>query len=542
MALYWTLLFCLSGALQSVLGLQVTPGSGCAAVCLDNPESDPLDPASSSTNTSDITCSDSEYTESSKGIKFKNCIDCLQTSRAVSNDESDSRWFLYNVQYSVDVCLFGYPNTTETISSPCNINYACQPLKTALETGVLDPSKDNEFGYCDADGARFSGSSVDACVQCLQASDDQEYLANFMTALRAGCQQRPQPGALIGLSDSLFTQNLVNITAPPSNDTNTSDGNSTSTSMTTGAIVGIAVGAALLFLGGTALFWVYHRKQKRLYDSDFVYKYDPREGMASVTPPPKWPSASIDSKPGSAMSQYELMGQAQLRTGNIYPDFDKEISVRQANYQFDPNQVSRGPGGALPVHPAYVPRAMGRAGPRELSPEPPIPIKSNRPDDYALSMYLAASKESNVSNSYNTSYPPPPLDPPQAILSRGPIPRYGSDQPLLSRPPPPPPPPPTIRAPKLTLPSVPRLRGAKKYQPPRIIVEDATPILGPGESVPIGIEISHPLTTDGMRFAETVRTDPQPMNPPIASRQGAYVNTSTSRRNEYHGTGGAVFG
>ncbi|ETS79773.1 hypothetical protein PFICI_09626 [Pestalotiopsis fici W106-1] len=528
MAVLWALCLWFCVALPSVLGLQVTPGSGCAAVCLDNPESDALDSASSSTNASDITCSDSDYTESSKGIKFKNCIDCLQTSRAVSNDESDTRWFIYNVQYSVDVCLFGYPNTTRTISSPCNINYACQPLKTALETGILDPSKDSEFEYCDADGGHFNGTAVDACTQCLQASDDQQYLANFMTALRAGCKQRPQPGALIGLSDSLFTKNLVNITAPPSNDTATGDGDSTATLMTTGAIVGIAVGAALLFLGGTALFWVYHRKQKRLYDSNVVYKYDPREGSASVTPPLKWPSASIDSKPGSVLSQYELRTQATLRTGNDHPDFDEEVPIQRANYHFDPNQSSRGPGSALPVHPAYVPRAMSRTGARELSPEPPFSLTSNPRDNYTSSIHLVASREVEVSSigprtmvpaslapsrlgtraaveptytgSYNTSRPPPPPGPPQSILSRGIPPRRGSNQPLLPGPPPPPPPP-TIRAPKLTLPSVPRLRGAKKYQPPQIIVELATPVSGPGESVPIGIEISHPLTEHGQRFA-----------------------------------------
>ncbi|KAI4592556.1 hypothetical protein KJ359_011138 [Pestalotiopsis sp. 9143b] len=152
--------------------------------------------------------------------------------------------------------------------------------------------------------------------------------------------------------------------------------------MTTGAVVGIAVGAALLFLGGTALFWVYHQKQKRLYDSDFVSKYDSREGSTSVTPPLKWPH---DSKPGSALSQYELKTQAAYQSHVDYAELEKELPIRPANYHFNPNQVMRGSGSALPVHPAYVPRAMGRAAAPSPSPEPPALVKRNRPDDYALS-------------------------------------------------------------------------------------------------------------------------------------------------------------
>jgi hypothetical protein len=94
MAAYLTFLVYLFVFTLFVSSLQVTPGSQCAAVCLDNPENDPLDPASSSTNVSDITCNDSSYADSSRGVKFKNCLDCLQQSRAVKDAESDVRWFL----------------------------------------------------------------------------------------------------------------------------------------------------------------------------------------------------------------------------------------------------------------------------------------------------------------------------------------------------------------------------------------------------------------------------------------------------------------
>ncbi|KAI1856101.1 hypothetical protein JX265_011816 [Neoarthrinium moseri] len=514
MARFLVLLSCLLILLGTAVGLQVTPGSQCATLCLDNPESDPLNPASSSTNPWDISCSDDEFSETSKGIKFKNCVDCLQESQAVNGEENDAAWFLYNLRYSVDVCLFGFPNVSKPISSPCDINYACQPLKTSLEAGILDTNGTTTFEYCDADGSRFSGASIDACVQCLKSSTNQEHLANFITALRAGCQQRPQPGALLGLSGSLFTEYLVNITAPPSNNTATSDSGSTTT-MTTGAIVGIAVGAALLFLGGTALFWVYYRKQKRLYESDFISQYDSRGGSMSVTPPLKGAYTTFHSRDNSAMSQYELRAQAAYTSNaDYYAELEKDMSSRQPNYHFDPNQCLRGPHSALPTHPAYIPRAMSRLASREPSPEPPIPIRSNRPDAFAVNSYLNASADGSAHgsalanqvrrNTHQESLPPPPAGLPPPAMNRGPSSGHDPTQPLLTGAPPPPPPPPPPRAPRLTLPSVPKLRGAKKrYSPPTITVEDATPIAGPGEAIPIpiGLEISNPLVQHRHRFA-----------------------------------------
>jgi hypothetical protein len=86
--------------------------------------------------------------------------------------------FKDNVRYSVDVCLFGFPNVTTTISTPCDINYACEPLKESFETGIVSPDSAQEFGYCDANGTNLSQSTIDACVQCLQVSNTQEYMAN----------------------------------------------------------------------------------------------------------------------------------------------------------------------------------------------------------------------------------------------------------------------------------------------------------------------------------------------------------------------------
>lgn len=90
-----------------------------------------------------------------------------------------------NLRYSVNVCLFEYPNVTNpSISSPCDINYACEPLKTSLRAGNLDPNNGTQLDYCDADGGKFQTPKVSSCLQCLQASEDQEYTANCESSWR----------------------------------------------------------------------------------------------------------------------------------------------------------------------------------------------------------------------------------------------------------------------------------------------------------------------------------------------------------------------
>lgn len=80
-------------ALSSVLILsttsgafQVSPSSPCSPQCT-------IDGAVN-TDTSEVVCSDADFSTTSTGLKFKNCIDCLQSSRYFSGDDSDVAWFL----------------------------------------------------------------------------------------------------------------------------------------------------------------------------------------------------------------------------------------------------------------------------------------------------------------------------------------------------------------------------------------------------------------------------------------------------------------
>lgn len=85
----------MAAALLSVsAALQVAPGSPCASACLDRSDGDARDPNASSTTVADIVCDDQDFTSTVKGLKFKECTECLQSSRHVNGSEADLYWYL----------------------------------------------------------------------------------------------------------------------------------------------------------------------------------------------------------------------------------------------------------------------------------------------------------------------------------------------------------------------------------------------------------------------------------------------------------------
>ncbi|KAI2641509.1 hypothetical protein GGS26DRAFT_585900 [Hypomontagnella submonticulosa] len=464
------ILLCLLSLQQKTAALKVTPGSTCAAVCLDDSNGDP---SGSSTNSTDIVCDDQEYSTTANGIRFKNCVECLQESHAMTDEENDIFWYLYNLRYSVDVCLYGFPNATKTISSPCDIDYACRPLKNALEIGNLNPNNGSQLDYCTANSGAFTGSHLQDCIQCFRSSPNQFYISNFLTALKAGCEQKPQPGNLIGLSGSLFTQFEVNITATPQNQTDTSNDTS-DTTMTTGAIVGIVVGAVLLFLGGTGLFWVYHRKQKYLYGDTLGSE----GGRKSITPPPPPPGGGYphyyEARNDPLPADWEMRAQGSFNNNAEYYDrLEKAVqSGQRPNYPFNPH--------ALPTHPAYLPRVSSRTGSRTDTPSPPPQIRTYRPEPPQPKQTLApapiittAAMTSNRLHPQPAQAQAPQLVPPPPVtlpLRDASLNHTQATTTILSAAaPPPPPPPPAQRAPRLSMPT--KARKPTKYIPPRIIVD-----------------------------------------------------------------------
>ncbi|KAI4863662.1 hypothetical protein F4820DRAFT_368466 [Hypoxylon rubiginosum] len=240
---------------QHTTGLQVTPNSPCASLCVDSTGLDFSDPNSSTTGNGDISCYDSEYSSSAKGQKFQNCMTCLQSSAFSQGSESDQSWFLYNLRYTFDYCIFGFPNAT-VASTPCSTSFACGDLRESLTDDNLNP-EDNGYSYCPGTGP-MSDDMVSKCMSCVSASDDQDYLANYLVALDAGCKQRPPTGMVIGLNDTVFSKNRVTAVDPTAEDTT----NEKQSTMSVGQIVGIVAGAIVAVLAVAGFLFVRCRKRR----------------------------------------------------------------------------------------------------------------------------------------------------------------------------------------------------------------------------------------------------------------------------------------
>ncbi|KAK1672584.1 hypothetical protein BDP55DRAFT_558028 [Colletotrichum godetiae] len=465
--------------------LDVTPGSDCAALCLGGSNGTSLDTSASPTNSSDIVCENNQYHTSGKGIKFKNCVSCLQDSQATKGSDSDTAAFLRNIRYAVDSCIYSFPEVVSDLNSPCGIKAACEPLRTALTTSLTTSNSDNTYDYCTADGAKFP-TGYWSCVKCLQSSEQQSYLSNFLIALKAGCQQKPALGSVIALTGQIFSDTPVNISEQSTNTTMPGDGGASATTMTMGTIVGIAVGGGLVFIGAICLFIVYCRKQRKIRDEVNRDRDDlpPRADSNASSHTAINPYLSIaDHKKSSSINSFNYELQEKHMANADYYEEDSRIGRSNASYNFDPHMAHRNAGSALPTHPAYIPRAMSRQTQHSITPP-------------------------------NQNYPPPPMDTgiipifPRTAASRSSSPapsRWHSGMasqrtsPLLP-PPPAGPPPRTTMVPSISMPTMPRLRIPKKYSPPQIIVSGASPIDGMNNT-PV-MSISEPLSLRENRFQD----------------------------------------
>ncbi|KAI1367476.1 hypothetical protein F5Y08DRAFT_67771 [Xylaria arbuscula] len=250
-------LACLLGLLIPYsVALQVTPNSPCSSFCIDSEGDDVSDPNSSTTTNKDITCYDSKYTSTPAGQKFQRCISCLQDSTFSQGEESDQLWFLYNLRYTFDNCIFGFPHAVGIPSTPCSTSTACGSLQNALtQDGLSSDSLD--YSYCDVDGGVITSSELAKCTSCVGASEDQGFLVNYLIALEAGCNQRPEAGIAIGLTDTVFSATTISATKGSSKDSE--DGQA---ALPTTTIVGIAVGASVVVLLAAGLFFVCFRKRR----------------------------------------------------------------------------------------------------------------------------------------------------------------------------------------------------------------------------------------------------------------------------------------
>ncbi|KAI6766352.1 hypothetical protein HG530_007422 [Fusarium avenaceum] len=495
---------------STVHALHFTPDSECAALCSGGSNTTSSSSENPVTRPSDIVCEDDEYSDTGNGIRFKNCLNCLQKSDTVLKKESDVYWFLYNVRYAFDVCLYSYPDAADsgTINSPCNIESSCGSLEKALSTSLLKTNTDNQFDYCEAENSIMKSTHYKDCIGCLRSTSNQKYLANFLVAMKAGCMQEPKEGDIIGLSGTIFTSSLINITDPNTNETLPGDDGAPVGSMTTGTIVGIAVGCGLAFAGALCLLCIYCRRSRRRQAA----------AIKIESPPPDAPmndhsmygiqkSSYFTDYPGrplSTISNAARFGHARTLSNAQYYDTlengtgDKETPV---TYHYAPHSKSNAPNSALPTHPAYIPRVVSRLPDRRPSPSSGLRnVRTNVPDSYALQTYLNAggasidsrrgaetpseSAISSLAGSRNASPTPQPLLPANAPA---PVPAPGTHK---------------SKMPSFSMPSLPKLSIPKKKAPPQLNLLEATPISAVDNDPSRELRISKPLAVLDPRFQD----------------------------------------
>lgn len=436
-----------------------------------------------------------------------------------------------------------------TINSPCNIETSCGSLEDALKTSLLKSNADNQLDYCTAEDSIINGPSYKECIGCLQSTSDQTYLANcesffylfcervtnltiVLIALKAGCMQKPKKGHIIGLSGTIFISSLVNITDPDTNETLPGDGGAPVGSMTTGTIVGIAVGGGLGVAGMAWLIWIYCRRSR------------PRRGAGikiESPPPPDMPMnhRSVYGIQKSSYFKDDIHGRrpppvhdpsrGHIRTmsnAQHYDSIQRDMAGTNPNvsYHYAPHSKTNGPNAALPTHPAYIPRVMSKL------PEPQITSQSRKthaPDSYALQTYLNAADDFGIhlAPTHDTSSN-------RTTSSRTPSP---SQQEKIPGPPAVAPPAPNLHAgrprlPSLSFPSLHKLIIPKKNvpPPPELNLQSATPISALGNDPRREMRISKPLAVLDPRFQDK----PLGGGPVMANTVPAAFNEDYLKRRE----------
>lgn len=236
------------------------------------------------------------------------------------------------------------------------------------------------------------------------------------------------------------------------------------TALSTAAIAGIAVAIGAVLVGAALLFWLTWRRQRGThhlekrhhlnnYSSNpevFLPAYDTRMSR----PLRSYVGANDhhdEAPPYSTSGEYFNMIQQEMMQG------------RRVNYAFDPRSQGGGPGTALPTHAAYRHGSMSRQlaplTARRVQPQH-AHSRSDLSDSYALQIYLSSTEDATAAQ----IQPPPPTRGPSALNHRL------SYTTLL----PPPPPSRASRVPAISLPSVPKIRIAKTYDPPRVPSQGVT--------------------------------------------------------------------
>jgi hypothetical protein len=388
---------------QQALALKYTPGSPCASVCQDDLSQDVSNLNIPNMSGSDITCVNTDTNNTPEGQRFKTCIDCLQNSTSVESDQNDQELFLYNLRYALDSCLFDFSNATDAVSTPCSTDLSCGPLQAALEYDNLSDTGIS-YGYCSADTNAFLGSFLPKCISCLQDSIEESYLSNYLIALQAGCLQQPPAGTLIGLDSYLFIPYPVNITSPGQPIYSTSS----SHKLSQGAIIGIVVTLAILFLVACAVLFICLRKRRVLSRLKKLQSpLDHRFGASNITSPTGGSYANPYAR-AQPYGSFDPQDIKRVPAVMLYPHSGTEVTNDtkkkgggnggwvdvHAHLAASQNLPVYSPSSAIPTHQAYIPSTHSS----HSSPAGPITSPAN----------IASTPSTIRSKSNSNTYVMPP--------------------------------------------------------------------------------------------------------------------------------------
>ena len=176
------------------------------------------------------------------------------------------------------------------------------------------------------------------------------------------------------MNGSLFSEQAVNITGGEALASSTNQSTSKA-HLSAGAITGIAVGAAVLFLVGVALLILYYCRQRRYNKEDRAR----RASYASFLGYPAYPlypgeNTEIALQGPSYTLDYKSPTQDhEVVDGGSETSYDKASGAPPPGQpsvhsrQLSREELQKSPS-AMPIHPAYVPRAtMRRNSPAAVS-------------------------------------------------------------------------------------------------------------------------------------------------------------------------------
>ncbi|KAF4119656.1 hypothetical protein GMORB2_4565 [Geosmithia morbida] len=297
-----------------VAAIVVADGSPCSNSC-----GNVLD----ATTTSDIVCSDGDYATNTTGQLFKQCADCEMTSNYYRNENDTDMgaalcmlffFFTYNLRYTLSHCFFGISSDDVLQDNPCLTRTSCGDFRPGTVYKNLSTDV-GPYEYCDV----WPADEFDNFNQCKACLDTYEkpFLSNFITALQAGCEQKPVPGVSVALHGNIFSDTNVTVASPTpqvSVDPSWFDQGP----ITSGAIAGIVAAGIVVSLVLAGCFIVWRGKRRR---RTFLENYNKSLSTSAVSKNPRgkgWPSP-LQIQGMKDMSSDTPLSQRPLRTWDDSP-------------------------------------------------------------------------------------------------------------------------------------------------------------------------------------------------------------------------------